>query len=103
MSHVTCTVAESCVVRNVSPRHERAVVHQFVEPFGIQCLQEFANTVTPDLDPIFQRARLPDARQNDDRPTRLTEQEVLVLREKHHLIILKSSRMRASEAPRHRA
>ena len=46
--------------------------------------------MTPDLDPIFQRARLPDARQDDDRAACLTEQEVLVLREKHHLIILKS-------------
>jgi len=31
-----------------------------------------------------------EARQDDDRATCLTEQEVLVLREKHHLIILKS-------------
>ena len=46
--------------------------------------------MTPDLDPIFQRARLPYARQDDDRAACLTEQEVLVMREKHHLIILKS-------------
>ena len=46
--------------------------------------------MTPDLDPIFQRARLPYARQDDDRVTCLIEQEVLVLRAKHHLIILKS-------------
>ena len=46
--------------------------------------------MTPDLDPIFQRSRLPYARQDDERATCLTEQEVLVLHEKHHLIILKS-------------
>ena len=46
--------------------------------------------MTPDLDPIFQKSRLPYARQDDDRATCLTEQKVLVLREKLHLIILKS-------------
>jgi hypothetical protein len=43
-----------------------------------------------DLDPIFQSSRLPYARQDDDRATCLTEQKVLVLREKHHVMILKS-------------
>ena len=46
--------------------------------------------MTPDLDPIFQRSRLLYARQDDDGATCLTEQEVLVLSEKHNLIILKS-------------
>ena len=45
--------------------------------------------MTPDLDPIFQRARLPDAGQDYNRATCLTEREVLVLREKYDLIILK--------------
>ena len=36
------------------------------------------------------KCKVPYARQDDDRATCLTEQEVLVLREKHHLIILKS-------------
>ena len=70
-------------------RQERAVVHQFVEPFGLRCLQEFANAVTPDLDSIFERSRLSYARQDDDRATCLTEHKV-VLRKKHHLFVANS-------------
>jgi hypothetical protein len=74
--------------RGVAPWDEHAGVGQLEQSFRSRRFEQIANGLSPDFDALLERARLSDARDDDDGGHGFAVEEILVLREEEQGAVL---------------